>query len=152
MRNITLLQILLKAPFRLKYRSIHFLIGFPKFFIKPFHRTIVFDSTSKIVKLYPDHLKPAFVYLDVGSEIVRIEMPKWVAEDEKALDFLCGAAIDQARKGQGYPVALAEAHEQAVVKGIDREFFYHLIQKVGIENNRSITMSRKSLKKRIVSV
>ena len=123
-----------------------------KFFITPFHRTIVFYSTSKIVKLYPEHLKPAFVYLDVGSEIVRIEMPKWVAEDEKALDFLCAVAIDQARKGQGYPVCLAEAHEQAVVKGVDREFFYHLIQKVGIENNRSITMSRKSLKKRIVSV
>ena len=95
---------------------------------------------------------PAFVYLDVGSEIARVEMPKWVAEDCWLLDKLCGVAIDQARKGNGYPVCLAEAHEQAVVKGADREFFYHLLQKIGVDKNRRMTLSRKSIKKRIVNV
>jgi hypothetical protein len=60
--------------------------------------------------------------------------------------------VDQVKKGYGYPVALAEAHEQAVVKGPDRDFFYHLITKLGIEQRRRTTVSFKSAKKRSVAV
>ncbi|MBD3231956.1 hypothetical protein GF322_04855 [Candidatus Dependentiae bacterium] len=119
-----------------------------KFFLKPNQRTTVFFSTSKITKNYPEHLKPCFCYLHVGFEIARLEFPFWMAKDKKNLDFICNIAIDQSRKGQGYPVALAEAHEQAVVKGPDRDFFYHLIQKIGIEQKRRFFISKKSLKKR----
>jgi hypothetical protein len=56
------------------------------------------------------------------------------------------------KKGYGYPVVVAEAHEQAVVKGADREFFYHLITKFGIEQRRRTVTSQKSSKKRVVAV
>jgi NurA-like 5'-3' nuclease len=36
--------------------------------------------------------------------------------------------LDQCRRGQGYPVALSEAHEQAVVTGADREEFWSLVE------------------------
>lgn len=123
-----------------------------RFFLRKYHRTTVFYSTSKIVDAYPDHLKPAFVYCDVGAEVVRLEVPTWIAQDKKLLDRICAIAIDQSEKGNGYPVCLAEAHEQAVVKGGDREFFYHLLHKIGMTYNGRIRLSQKSIKKRGIGV
>jgi len=123
-----------------------------RFFLKKHERTTVFYSTSKIIESYPDHLKPAFVYLDVGSEVVRLEVPAWIAQDREKLDYLCSIAIDQSEKGRGYPVCLAEAHEQAVVKGGDREFFYHLLQKIGLDQQKSIRLSQKAIKKRGIGI
>ncbi len=111
-------------------------------------RTTIFYSTSKIVEHYPAHLKPAFFYVDAGSEVVRIEVPAWVANDPAAIDLVCAVALDQAEKGRGYPVALAEAHEQAVIRGVDRDFFYHVMSKRSMEHQRRIFMSPKSIKKK----
>ena len=121
-------------------------------FLKPRQRTTVFYSNSKIIKEYPEYLKPCFFYLNVGKEIIRIETFDWIAKDDKNLDFICKVAIDQAEKGLGYPVVLAESHEQAVVKGPDREFFYHLIQKVALEERKRLFYSQKSLKKRGIGI
>jgi hypothetical protein len=35
--------------------------------------------------------------------------------------------VDQCRRGHGYPVALARAHEQAVVGGAERQRFKELV-------------------------
>ncbi|MFH1644634.1 MAG: DNA double-strand break repair nuclease NurA [bacterium] len=117
-----------------------------------YYRTTLFYSNSKIVQNYPDQLKPCFFYLDVGAEIVRIEVPVYVALDQEKLDLICKVAMDQSLKGNGYPVCLAESHAQAVVKNADREFFYHLIYKLGIEQNRRFFMSQKSIKKRGIGI
>ena len=90
--------------------------------------------------------------MNVGKEIIRIETFDWIAKDDKNLDFICKVAIDQAEKGLGYPVVLAESHEQAVVKGPDREFFYHLIKKVALEEHKRLFYSQKSLKKRGIGI
>jgi len=123
-----------------------------RFFVKPHQRTTVFYSTSKIVELYPEYLRPAFVYCDVGSEIARLEVPTWIAQDTRLLNQICSVAIDQSVKGRGYPVCLAEAHEQAVVKGNDREFFYHLLHKIGMDYNRRVRLSEKAIKKRVIGI
>ena len=123
-----------------------------KFFLKPCERTTIFYSKSKIVQYYPEPLRPCFFYLNVGQEIARIEVPAWIAKNKEHLDFICKAAVDQSEKGHGYPVVLAESHEQAVVKGADRDFFHHLIQKVGIDKKRRFFVSQKSLKKRGIGV
>ena len=117
-------------------------------FLKINQRSTIFFSNSKIVEEYPEHLKPAFFYLNLGKEIVRIETFSWVIRNPEWIDFICRVAIDQSKKGFGYPVVLAEAHEQAVVKGPDREFFYYLLQKEAIEQNKRLFYSQKSLKKR----
>ncbi|MBX9830344.1 DNA double-strand break repair nuclease NurA [Candidatus Babeliales bacterium] len=121
-------------------------------FLPPFHRTTIFCSRSSITEHYPRFLKPCFFYLNVEKEIVRVEVPGWMVKDPKMIDFVCQVLIDQAVKGQGYPVALAEAHEQAVVKGADREFFFSLIRKVGIERNKQVFASQKSIKKRGIGI
>lgn len=128
-----------------------------KFFLKSnssnsFYRTTLFYGNSKIIQNYPDHLKPCFFYFDVGQEIVRIEIPAWIAFDNEKLNFTCKVVVDQSLKGGGYPVCLAEAHEQAVVKGPDRDFFYHLIYKLSLEQNRRFFISQKSLKKRRIGI
>jgi len=115
-------------------------------------RSTIFFSNAKIVEYYPEHLKPCFFYLNIGKEIVRIELPKWVLDQENALELISSICFDQAAKGFGYPVALAEAHEQAVIKSPDRDFFYHLLYKTGIAQKHHIVLSQKSLKKRQITV
>lgn len=121
-------------------------------YLAPWQRSQIFANHAPITAYYPNHLKPHFVYLNVIDEIVRIEMPAWIARDEKMLDNLLAIVVDQCKKGGGYPVALAEAHEQAVVKAADREFFYQLLHKVSLDNNQSIGMSQKLMKKRKVGI
>ena len=123
-----------------------------RFFLQEHERTIVFKSNATIGKLYPPHLAPHFFYMDVGAEIVRIEIPAWIAQNEEHLNPVATIILDQSIKGRGYPVALAEAHEQAVIKGPDRDFFYHLIGKYAIERKRQQFYSQKSMKKRGIGI
>ena len=122
------------------------------FFLKPFERTTVFKSNSPICAEYPDNLMPYFFYLHVGDEIARIEIPAWIAQEKQYTDLIARIMLDQALKGQGYPVAIAEAHEQAVVKGPDRDFFYLIINKLACDEKRRMSLSQKSLKKRMSAI
>jgi hypothetical protein len=86
-------------------------------------RSALFISPSKIVREHYGEHQVYFFYLKVGDEVARIEIPRWVAENRELLELTHGLVFDQTRRGHGYPVALAEAHEQAVVTGADRENF-----------------------------
>lgn len=124
-----------------------------RYILQPGQRSTVFESKAPISYLYPKELKPYFCYMHVGVEIVRLEFPAWIARQPELVDEVCALAYDQADKGGGYPVCLFEAHEQAVVKGYDREFFYQIIQRmsqkhVGGQYQKSV----KSLKKQFVPV
>ena len=123
-----------------------------RFFLNPFERTTIFKNHSSVTKHYPPHLHPHFFYLHVGSEVVRIEIPAWIAMCQESINKVSRVIADQCAKGDGYPVSLAESHEQAVVKGADREFFYLLIQKIAIEHQRRTSMSQKARSKRSVRI
>jgi NurA domain len=69
-----------------------------------------------------------FFYMRVGREIARVEVPRWVAEDRAQLDLVHALVYDQCMRGQGYPVALARAHEQAIVKAADRRAFQSIVE------------------------
>lgn len=116
--------------------------------LQSMQRSILFSNHSSISDYYPSHLRPFFFYVHTGNEIGRVEIPAWIARDAAMIDMIAQIVIDQCNKGGGYPVALAEAHEQAVVKGPDREFFYHFLQKMGMERSHAQSISRKSLRKR----
>lgn len=117
-------------------------------FLKPFERTLVFQSNAPICNLYPEHLRPYFFYMHMGDEIARIEICAWIAQDKELTDLVATIICDQAIKGYGYPVVIAEAHEQAVVKGADREYFYQVIEHMGASVGRFNAGSQKSIKKR----
>lgn len=114
--------------------------------LRPGERSSLFESSSRILESYADH-SIYFFYLNIGEEIARIEIPKWVAEDKGFLNLVHTLIFDQAKKGNGYPAALIEAHEQAVVKGKDRDFFFELIREALIKSDFKVTVSRKGLSK-----
>jgi hypothetical protein len=111
-------------------------------------RSALFISPSKIVReRYGDH-RVNFFYLRVGDEIARIEIPQWVAENAALLNLTHTLVLDQCRRGQGYPVVLSEAHEQAVVTGADRENFWELVESMMITERLPSPGSAKSFSKR----
>lgn len=111
----------------------------------------IFKSHASITKQYPEHLAPWFCYYATKDEVVRIEFPQYSALDLVMFQQGLQVIIDQVAKGNGYPLCLAEAHMQAVVKGSDREFFYQALGKYSNEQNRSLKMSQKNIKKRKMS-
>jgi hypothetical protein len=111
-------------------------------------RSALFISPSKIVKEHYGENRVYFFYLRVGDEIARIEIPQWVAENEALLNLTHSLTYDQCQRGQGYPTALAEAHEQAVVTGADRENFRELVESTLIEEHLPALSSSKSMSKR----
>lgn len=114
-------------------------------------RSSIFKSSSAILDHYRNH-KVYFFYLHAGAEIARIEVPQWIAQNSSLLDFTHAAAYDQAQKGQGYPISLAEAHEQAIVRGNEREQFYRLLEQLYVHQGLEVSVSRKFLRKRNVGI
>jgi len=90
-----------------------------------------------------------FFYLNTGEEIARVELPLWVAESEALVDLAHSLVYDQVRRGDGYPVALSEAHEQAVVTAADREQFWYLVETMAAERGVRFAGSAKAFSKRL---
>ena len=111
-------------------------------------RSALFISQSSIVKKRYGPHRVYFFYLKVDDEVARIEIPEWVAMDESRLSLVHTLVLDQCRRGQGYPVALAEAHEQAVITGADRENFQQLVEMLRAEEHLPMVTSAKSLSKK----
>jgi hypothetical protein len=116
--------------------------------LKPGERSPIFRGAARILDAYGDH-RIHFCYVHVGAEVARLEFPAWVSEDARLLDTALTLTIAQVQKGYGYPVALAEAHNQAVVRGGDRTRFFALLEhqmiRAGLTN---IGTSYKEARKR----
>ncbi|MEB3147701.1 MAG: DNA double-strand break repair nuclease NurA [Sphaerospermopsis sp.] len=116
--------------------------------LKPGQRGPLWRSNNRILQLYEEQTI-YFCYVHVGTEISRIEFPAWVANSSQMLDQALGLMLAQVQKGYGYPVAIAEAHNQAVVRGGDKNHFFALLEremiKAGIKN---VGISYKEARKR----
>ncbi len=109
-------------------------------------RSKVYRTRSSIVADHYQDQRVGFWYLNAGTEIARIEMPAWVTEN--GIDFAHACLLDQNTKGLGYPLALQEAHEQAVVTGSDRRVFEHLMLDALKRQRVSEASSEKARSKR----
>jgi len=96
-------------------------------FLQPGQASTLFEVVGPDQHRYDERVRSHFFYLNVGREIVRVEVPAWVARDEDARRLVHNVVFDQAERGLGYPVALARAHEQAVISGRDRLAFQQLV-------------------------
>jgi len=110
-------------------------------------RSALFINRSEIVTRYQDH-RVYFFYLRVEDEIARVEIPAWVALNSDLVELTHVLVLDQCRRGQGYPVALSEAHEKAVVNGADREEFWGLVEEALLDEKLTVYSSTKSRSKR----
>jgi len=111
-------------------------------------RSDVFISQSSIVRKHYGVHQVYFFYLRLDDEVARVELPRWVAVDESLLNLVHTLVLDQCQRGQGYPVALSEAHEKAVVTGADRENFWQLVESSLVEEHLPTLGSAKSRSKR----
>ena len=95
--------------------------------LPPNHRSAVFGIQSSSEKNYRGGLSLHFFYLNVGTHghpwPVRVEVPKWVADDKDKLDLLHGVLVEQCKMmgNRPYPYLLHRAHETAVVKHEEKE-------------------------------
>ena len=112
-------------------------------------RSSLYVTNSSIHKEFYGPHQVYFYYMNTGEEIARVEVPEWVARDEKALALSHALILDQCRRGMGYPAAIAEAHEQAVVTGPDRESFKQLLEDALARNRLPVYTSEKARSKRM---
>jgi hypothetical protein len=115
------------------------------------HRSAVFGIQSSSRLHYTGDLALHFFYLNVGAEkhpyLVRIEFPRWVAEDPTKLDLLHAALLQQCRVmgAQPYPYILHRAHEIAVVKFEDKKQVEQMLEielrRAGVEMDAPSTKS-----------
>ncbi|MEO0868672.1 MAG: DNA double-strand break repair nuclease NurA [Cyanobacteria bacterium J06642_11] len=116
--------------------------------LEPGQRGPLFKSSADILNLYGEH-SVYFCHVHVGAEIARVEFPEWVVQDQTLFDNALSLTLTQVNKGFGYPVTLAEAHNQAVVRGGDRNRFFALLEqqmiRAGLQN---VSTSYKEARKR----
>jgi len=101
--------------------------------LEPGQRSAVFGSASHVQGEYPTGTEIAFFYLKVPGpgpgELGRVEVPQWVADDASLLDRVHATVLRECEKGEGYPLALSEAHERAVVRASERDAFFRLMER-----------------------
>ena len=114
--------------------------------LEPGERSALFHSASEIVtERYGEH-QVCFFYANVGEEMARMEMPAWTSQE--GIGLAHAALLAQTEKGHGYPLALQEAHEQAVINAADRQDFARLLyETVSLERLPAPT-SQKARSKR----
>lgn len=102
--------------------------------LSPGERTVCF---CKQLPEYDTAVCPAFFYLRLPNECVRVEIPSWIARDAQRLSWVHAIMVDQCDKGNGYPIASAYAHEQANIAPADKQFFNNLLALQGHPLRRS---------------
>jgi hypothetical protein len=121
--------------------------------LRPGERSARFSMTlSKSVAQYWEGQVPQFFYLNVGSELARVEVAPWTGDEPERLSLVHAVVFDQCRKGLGYPVVLARAHEQALVSMGDRMAFHYVLDGILARQGVPARPSEKQLSKRMRAV
>jgi len=116
--------------------------------LKPGERSPVYLSRSKVLRELAKHHRIAFFYLRTPYETARVEIPLWVAEDQGLLCRVHAVVYDQVEKGAGYPRALTEAHEMAIVRGLEKAQFFSALETALVRSRLPVEITRKALAKR----
>ena len=117
--------------------------------LKVGERSALFDSRSSVVDKYYGNNKICFFYIKLEDEVCRVEIPEWIADNKDMVDYVHAVVLRQCELGFGYPVALMEAHEQAVITGGDREQFWQLVDQISSEDLIEAKTSAKQWSKKI---
>ncbi|MFN8559491.1 MAG: DNA double-strand break repair nuclease NurA [Dehalococcoidia bacterium] len=130
--------------------------------LAPGERSAVFQATSRAFLRTDQPRTPpwyeqeghtiAFFYLRLADEVARVETPLWLAQRPERVGLLHAALLDQCEKGPGYPVALQEAHEQAVITTVDRRSFAALLERELERAGTAFAGTAKSRSKRVRTI
>ena len=116
--------------------------------LAPGERSSLYFTNSSISRDFYGPHQVYFYYLNTGDEIARVEVPQWVALEGGLLSLSHALILDQCRRGRGYPVAISEAHEQAVLTGSDRQSFRQLLEEALDRRHLPVYTSEKARSKR----
>ena len=116
--------------------------------LSPGFRSPLYLTNSSVSREYYGEHQVYFYYLHGETEIGRVEVPQWVAHDENLLALGHSLLLDQCKRGQGYPVAISEAHEQAVITGSDRQIFKGMVAEALQQQGLTAYTSEKERSKR----
>jgi hypothetical protein len=123
--------------------------------LSPGQRSAVFvrqPTPGSIEAQYYGEHRPAAFYLRTptggADEIACVELPLWLARDGERVTLLHSLLLDQCRRNMGYPLALMEAHEQAVITGPERESFQLLMESQVAAEGLAANTSAKAMSKR----
>jgi hypothetical protein len=125
--------------------------------LPPYHRSALFRPRQRVQERYGDHRIRCF-YINAGPEIGRVEVPEWIAADVEKLGRTHALVADQCRRGRfhgrlpGYPPALVEAHEQAVLDGNDRLVFEEMLERRLVRAGLPAEISAKRRSKQMKAV
>jgi hypothetical protein len=95
--------------------------------LQPGQRSAVFALQSVSRNRYVEGLSLHFFYLNVGSPghpaVARVEIPKWVAQDDASVNSLHQALLQQTNMlgAKPYPYILHRAHETARISRDEQE-------------------------------
>ena len=120
--------------------------------LAPGERSNLYLSNSSVSREFYGPRQVHFYYMNTGDEIARVEVPAWVAENDGLLDLSHALILDQCRRAMGYPAAISEAHEQAVITGQDREIFRQMLEDTLQRNRLPVFTSEKARSKRMRSL
>jgi hypothetical protein len=113
-------------------------------------RSAVFEARSKrrdrIEEQFSSH-QVCFFYLRIGDDIARVELPHWATTPDR-LGRLHSTLVDQCQRCGGYPRALQEAHEQAVISAGDRLQFSLLLERAAARQGLQPRTNSKQMSKR----
>lgn len=120
--------------------------------LQPYQRSPVFIMIAPPNQRFAEH-DPAhevcFFYLHSGRGIARVDIPRWVAENEAAVTAVHALLVDQCRILGDYPYVIARADEMAVVGHQDHEELNFMIdlamQKHGIPSSLTAKQGSKGL-------
>lgn len=96
-------------------------------------RSAVFALRTAVTRRYPPHSTIFFFYMNVGRQadpwLARVEIPAWVAQDTRLVNFLQAGLARQCRVSgvNSYPYILHRAHELAVVHPDEKEQITRMI-------------------------
>lgn len=117
-------------------------------------RSAIFKSQSEVLEKYSEAQQVAYFYVKVKgrrniTEVARVEFPLWVAAQPTWVDLILSVVLDQAEKGDGYPIILSEAHEKATIRQHEEALFFQLLDRQ-LRNSGmgSIITSRKQASKK----
>ena len=115
----------------------------------PGERSPVFGSASRVLSLYPPDQQIAFFYLNAGDEIARVEVPQWVADDERLAgpDRTSSAATRPAR-GRATPWPCRRPTSGPSSAAPERDAFFRLVESAFVRESVPALTTRKALAKR----
>ncbi|MGI8927426.1 MAG: DNA double-strand break repair nuclease NurA [Tepidiformaceae bacterium] len=105
------------------------------------------ERVSRVEKLFSPRHEVCFFYIRIGDDVARVEVPHWATAASR-VERLHATIIDQCARCGGYPRALQEAHEQAVISMGDRLQFSRLLESEAARHALRSGVNSKQMSKR----